>query len=146
MFGIGLAELAVIAFFGVVVLGPDKLPGLAKQLAQGVKATKRLTDTVRDDLRSSLGDEYADLELTDLHPRALVRRHVLEALEADVEAEMEARKDADDDEADEAEHAAELDEADEAELSDLHDFAAVSGDDTEAGRDARTPLHERKTA
>ena len=35
MFGIGLPELAVIAFFGVMLMGPDKLPGLAKQLAHG---------------------------------------------------------------------------------------------------------------
>lgn len=80
MFGIGLPELAVIAFFGVVLLGPDKLPGLAKQLAHGIKAAKRMGDSVRDDLRSSLGDDYADLELRDLDPRELVRRQVREAL------------------------------------------------------------------
>ena len=125
MFGIGLAELAVIAFFGVVVLGPDKLPGLAKQLAQGVRSVKRMTDTVRDDLRESLGDEYADLELHDLHPRALVRRHVLEALEAESAA--------DDHRADEVE-------------DDLHHFTAARGADTEADRDTRAPHDERKTA
>jgi sec-independent protein translocase protein TatB len=69
MFGIGLPELAVIAFFGVVLLGPDKLPDLARQLAHGIKTVKRMGDSVRDDLRSSLGDDYADLELRDLHPR-----------------------------------------------------------------------------
>ena len=80
MFGIGLPELAVIAFFGVVLLGPDKLPGLAKQLAHGIKAAKRMGDSVRDDLRSSLGEDYADLELRDLDPREMVRRQVRDAL------------------------------------------------------------------
>jgi sec-independent protein translocase protein TatB len=90
MFGIGLPELAVIAFFGVVLLGPDKLPGLAKQLAHGIKAAKRMGDSVRDDLRSSLGDDYADLELRDLNPRELVRRQVREALaERDEEDEID---------------------------------------------------------
>jgi sec-independent protein translocase protein TatB len=90
MFGIGLPELAVIAFFGVVLLGPDKLPGLAKQLAHGIKAAKRMGDSVRDDLRSSLGDDYADLELRDLNPRELVRRQVMEALaERDEEDEID---------------------------------------------------------
>jgi sec-independent protein translocase protein TatB len=90
MFGIGLPELAVIAFFGVVLLGPDKLPGLAKQLAHGIKAAKRMGDSVRDDLRSSLGDDYADLELRDLNPRELVRRQVREALaERDEEDELD---------------------------------------------------------
>ena len=89
MFGIGLPELAVIAFFGVVLLGPDKLPGLAKQLAHGIKAAKRMGDSVRDDLRSSLGDDYADLELRDLDPRAIVRKHIMEAME---EAEQEEKR------------------------------------------------------
>ena len=80
MFGIGLPELAVIAFFGVVLLGPDKLPDLARQLAHGIRAVKRMGDSVRDDLRSSLGDDYADLELRDLNPRELIRRQVEEAL------------------------------------------------------------------
>ena len=90
MFGIGLPELAVIAFFGVVLLGPDKLPGLAKQLAHGIKTVKRMGDSVRDDLRSSLGDDYADLELRDLNPRELIRRQVEEALaERDEENEVD---------------------------------------------------------
>ncbi|NYE38569.1 sec-independent protein translocase protein TatB [Nocardioides cavernae] len=80
MFGIGLPELAVIAFFGVVLMGPDKLPGLARQLAQGIKAARRMGDSVRDDLRTSLGDDYADLELRDLDPREMVRRQVQEIL------------------------------------------------------------------
>ncbi|MDR7254776.1 sec-independent protein translocase protein TatB [Nocardioides sp. BE266] len=80
MFGIGLPELAVIAFFGVVLLGPDKLPGLAKQLAHGIRTAKRMGDSVRDDLRTSLGDDYADLELRDLNPREMVRRQVQEIL------------------------------------------------------------------
>lgn len=80
MFGIGLPELAVIAFFGVVLLGPDKLPGLARQLAHGIKAARRMGDSVRDDLRSSLGEGYSDLELRDLDPRAIVRRQFEEIL------------------------------------------------------------------
>jgi sec-independent protein translocase protein TatB len=93
MFGIGLPELVVIAFFGVVLLGPDKLPGLAKQLAQGIKAARRMGDSVRDDLRSSLGEDYADLELRDLDPREMVRRQVREAL-----AERDEDQDEDQDE------------------------------------------------
>lgn len=91
MFGIGLPELAVIAFFGVVLLGPDKLPGLAKQLAQGIRTAKRMGESVRDDLRSSLGEDYADLELRDLDPREMVRRQVREIL-----AERDEDPDADD--------------------------------------------------
>ena len=107
MFGIGLPELAVIAFFGVVLLGPDKIPGLARQLAQGIKAARRIGDSVRDDLRSSLGEEYSDLELRDLHPRALVRRQVEEILaERDDDEDDHTVDDARDDEVDAPPHVA----------------------------------------
>ena len=98
MFGIGLPELAVIAFFGVVLMGPDKLPGLAKQLAQGIKSAKRMGDSVRDDLRSSLGEDYADLELRDLNPREMVRRQVMEVLAERDEDESDQDDDTDEDE------------------------------------------------
>lgn len=107
MFGIGLPELAVIAFFGVVLLGPDKLPGLARQLAHGIKAAKRMGDSVRDDLRSSLGEDYADLELRDLSPREMVRRQVMEVL---AEQDEDDRDDEDPDELDEVRHEATPDE------------------------------------
>jgi sec-independent protein translocase protein TatB len=83
MFGIGLPELAVLAFVGVFVLGPDKLPDLARQLARMIRTTKRFADGARDELRTQLGPDYADLELRDLDPRAVVRRHVAEAWETD---------------------------------------------------------------
>ena len=97
MFGIGLPELAVIAFFGVVLMGPDKLPGLAKQLAHGVRAAKRMGDSVRDDLRTSLGDDYADLELRDLDPREMVRRQVRDILAERDEDERDEDDDYEDD-------------------------------------------------
>lgn len=130
MFGIGLPELAVIAFFGVVLLGPDKLPGLAKQLAHGITTLKRMGDSVRDDLRSSLGEDYADLELRDLHPREMVRRQVRDLMAADDRT------------------------ADDEPLGDLDalDDDPDDSDDDAAGSVRATPLpatgadHERKTA
>lgn len=83
MFGIGLPELAVIAFFGIVLFGPDKLPQLASQAAKAVRTAKNMADGVRDDLRQNLGDDYSDLELRDLHPRELVRRQVRGVLDTE---------------------------------------------------------------
>lgn len=83
MFGIGLAELAVIAFVAVMVFGPDRLPELARQAGQFVRRLKTLADGARDQIREELGPEYADLELSDLDPRAFVRRQLATALEDD---------------------------------------------------------------
>ena len=87
MLGIGLPEFAVLAFVAVLVFGPDKLPEFAKQAAQLVKQLRRMANTARDELRNELGPEYSDLELRDLDPRTIVKKHIAEALEDDEDDE-----------------------------------------------------------
>ena len=121
MFDIGLGELAVIAFIAVLVFGPDKLPELAKQAGRFLHRAKtfafvavlvfgpdRLPDcarqagrmarqvrsfahAARDELRTELGPAYSNLELRDLDPRTIVRKHVIEAME-DAEAEASTQR------------------------------------------------------
>jgi sec-independent protein translocase protein TatB len=81
VFGVGLPEFAVIAFVAVLVFGPDKLPELARQAGQMVRKARSFANAARDELRSELGPEYADLELRDLDPRTIVRKHITEAME-----------------------------------------------------------------
>ena len=80
MFGVGLSELAVIAFVAVLVFGPDRLPVLAKQAGAWARTARRFALNARDELRQELGPEYADLELRDLDPRTIVRKHIIEAM------------------------------------------------------------------
>ena len=81
MFGVGLPEFAVIALVAVLVFGPDRLPELARQAGRMVRQVRRMANSARDELRAELGPEYADLELRDLDPREIVRRHIAEDLE-----------------------------------------------------------------
>jgi sec-independent protein translocase protein TatB len=80
VFDIGLWELAVIALVAVVVLGPERLPEFGAQAGRFIRRMKQYADAARDDLRRELGPEYADLELRDLDPRRMVRKHIDEAL------------------------------------------------------------------
>jgi sec-independent protein translocase protein TatB len=89
---IGFGELMVIALVAVLVFGPDKLPVLAKQAGAIARKARDFANSARDELRTELGEEYADLELRDLDPRTIVRKHIIEAMEADDEDERPARK------------------------------------------------------
>ena len=89
MFGIGLPELMVILLVAVVVFGPERLPDLARQAGRFVRQVRNLAHSAQNQLREELGPEYADLELRDLDPREIVRRHITEALEDDDEDDDE---------------------------------------------------------
>jgi len=92
LFGVGLPELAVIMLVAVLVFGPDKLPDLARQAGQMMRKARQFADAARDELREELGPEYADLELRDLDPRTIVRKHIIEAMnDADEEAKPKRR-------------------------------------------------------
>src|SRR5215207_7796933 len=94
MFDVGLLELAVIALVAVIVLGPERLPELARQAAQLLHRARGMATNARDELRNELGPDYADLQLRDLDPRAIVRKHLTEAMaEVDREQAQQARKD-----------------------------------------------------
>ena len=83
MFGVGLPEFAVIFVVAIVVFGPDRLPEFARQAGRFLRQVRQFTQAARDDLRSELGPEFADLELADLDPRKVVRKHILEAMDED---------------------------------------------------------------
>ncbi len=85
MFGIGLPEMIVIFAVALIVIGPDKLPDLARSLAKGLFELKRTLNevrgnfteeeeainTVRDDLRKTAEDLRKKVMLDDVPPRQL---------------------------------------------------------------------------
>jgi sec-independent protein translocase protein TatB len=80
VFGVGLQEMLVIAFVAVLVFGPDRLPDLARQAGRMARQLRSFAHAARDELRTELGPEYADLQLRDLDPRSIVRKHIMEAM------------------------------------------------------------------
>ena len=59
MFGIGLPELILIMGIALIVVGPDKLPDLAKSLGKGIHELKKAAASLKDSL-----DEEDDEEKT----------------------------------------------------------------------------------
>jgi len=51
MFGIGMPELLLILAVALIVLGPKKLPELARALGKGLSEFRRATDEIKDEFR-----------------------------------------------------------------------------------------------
>ena len=91
MMGIGFAEFMVIGVIALLVFGPDRLPEFARQAGRMVRQVRTLSRQARDDIRSELGPEYADFELTDLDPRRAIRKHIIEAWDEDDDDDDDSR-------------------------------------------------------
>ena len=50
MFGIGLPEFILILALALIVVGPDKLPDLARSVAKGVLDLKKTANTLKESL------------------------------------------------------------------------------------------------
>jgi sec-independent protein translocase protein TatB len=73
-FGINGWEFIVLLLLAMFIFGPDRLP---KAVADGVKMLRNLRDLARNatgDLSRELG---TDISLEDLHPKTLIRKHLL---------------------------------------------------------------------
>jgi sec-independent protein translocase protein TatB len=77
MFNVGPMELLVLAVVGLIILGPDRLPGLAKDAARMIRTLRELASGARTQLRDELGPEFADVDLRNLNPRTAITRAIL---------------------------------------------------------------------
>jgi len=57
MFGIGVQELIIIAIIALLIVGPKKLPDLAKTLGKGFRDFKNATEGVTEDLKDALKED-----------------------------------------------------------------------------------------
>ncbi|NIA20183.1 MAG: twin-arginine translocase TatA/TatE family subunit [Xanthomonadaceae bacterium] len=62
MFGIGLPELLMILVVALLVIGPKKLPDLAKSLGKGLAEFRKATDDLKDTIYQQETDNEVKAE------------------------------------------------------------------------------------
>ena len=74
---LGWGEIAVLLVLALFVFGPERLPTLAAEAGRGLRRVRRYVKGMSDDLKSELGPELGDVDLTSLNPRTFVAKHLL---------------------------------------------------------------------
>lgn len=80
MFGIGMQEVVLICVIALVVVGPKKLPDLARALGKGYGEFRRAFDEMKRNVETDFQTEEIRRSLLDLPPRPTPVAFVPESL------------------------------------------------------------------
>ncbi|NDV26563.1 Sec-independent protein translocase protein TatB [Desulfovibrio sp. JC010] len=94
MFGIGSTELIVILVVALILIGPQKLPELIKNLGKGLSEVKKMSNDVKStlDAEISAADEERK-QKEDVEREAARKKAEAEAMEKARQAEAEKQAD-----------------------------------------------------
>jgi sec-independent protein translocase protein TatB len=75
---VGWGEIVVLLVIALFVFGPERLPKAAKDAGRMLRQLRSMATGMRENIRSELGPEFADVDLSTLHPKTFVRKHLFE--------------------------------------------------------------------
>src|SRR6478736_5127304 len=83
---VGWGEMLVLVALGLVILGPERLPGAIRWTAGALRQARDYVNNATDQLREEIGPEFEDLraplselqKLRGMTPRAALTRHLLD--------------------------------------------------------------------
>ena len=85
-FGLTFDKLLIIGIIAVFLLGPERLPYYASQLARLVRSLRDMANGAKDRMRDEMGPDFDDIDWKKLDPRQYdPRRIIREALLDDEE-------------------------------------------------------------
>jgi len=75
---LGWPEGLVLLLLALFVVGPERLPSVARDAGSALRQVRRRVAALTADLSEELGPELAHLDLRSLQPKSLLARHLLE--------------------------------------------------------------------
>lgn len=80
-FGLTFDKLLIIGIIALFLIGPDRLPAYAAQLARLVRSLRGMANGAKDRMREEMGPEFDEVDWRKLDPRQYdPRRIIREAL------------------------------------------------------------------
>lgn len=86
---VGWGEILVLALIGLFVLGPERLPGAIRWVADTMRTVREYAAGARDQLRNEIGPEFDEFRqpiedlrrIRSMDPRQAVRRSLLDPVQ-----------------------------------------------------------------
>jgi sec-independent protein translocase protein TatB len=76
VFDLSIEKILVLVVLGLIIFGPDQLPKIAGQAGKALRDLRRIAESAKADLTEGLGPEFRDFDITELHPKNFVRKHL----------------------------------------------------------------------
>lgn len=76
-FGLTFDKLLLIGVIAVFLIGPERLPRAASQLASLVRTLRGFTETAKDRMRDELGPDFDEVDWAKLDPRRYDPRRIV---------------------------------------------------------------------
>jgi sec-independent protein translocase protein TatB len=81
VFDLSIEKILVLAVLALIIFGPDQLPKIASQAGRALRDLRRIAESAKADLQEGLGPEFRDFDITELHPKNFVRKHLWDEFE-----------------------------------------------------------------
>lgn len=67
-------EFLTLGIIAVIIFGPDRLPKAAADAGRFMKQVRNYVNGAKDELTRELGPEFADVKVSDLTPRGMMKK------------------------------------------------------------------------
>jgi sec-independent protein translocase protein TatB len=85
MFDFGTGEVVGLVVLALILVGPERMPRVARDLAKVIRKVRTMTNTATAEIRENLGPGFEDLTPADLNPKKFIKRHVASVLDEEDE-------------------------------------------------------------